>query len=352
MRWFAQVIVGVSLCALAWWYQTPVGEPLPPNVAPLAITIVLMAYALGSRRVLLVAGMSAVLLVALLRLRHPALHAVQMSTRIVLFAIVADMLVVLPRRLLSWLEDARQAAGAAIIRQRRVIGTLFHDLGNPVQLVLLSAHDLSADGAGEPSEAEASALEEIGAMAARMQETLAAAIRGERADGLVSIQAVCRAVPRVFARALREKAVTLEVRADTTALVRADPVILRDSVLSNLVSNALKFSPGGGTITLEVTEGVQAVEVTVSDRGAGPWRRTRGGCAGGVGDRGADAVAHGDRRRTRYRIRRDAGAGLCAAHARDGGVRGAERGRGGGAGASAVGVRGVGRWLDVRGSAG
>jgi signal transduction histidine kinase len=269
MRWFAQVIVGLSLCALAWWYQTPVGEPLPPNVAPLAITIVLMAYALGSRRALLVAGISAVLLVVLLRLRHPGLHAVQMSTRIVLFAIVADLLIVLPRRLLSWLEDARQAAVAAIIRQRRVIGTLFHDLGSPVQLVLLSAHDLAADGAGEPSEEEASALEEIDSMAARMQETLAAAIRGERADGLVSIQAVCRAVPRVFARALREKAVTLDVRADTNALVRADPVILRDSVLSNLVSNALKFSPRGGTITMEVTEGVQAVEITVSDRGAG-----------------------------------------------------------------------------------
>ena len=102
-----------------------------------------------------------------------------------------------------------------------------------------------------------------------MQETLDAAIRGERADGLVSVQAVCRAVPRVFARALSEKQVTLEVRADTAALVRADPVILRDSVLSNLVSNALKFSPRGGTITVEVTEGVQSVEISVSDRGAG-----------------------------------------------------------------------------------
>ena len=40
------------------------------------------------------------------------------------------------------------AAGAAIIRQRRVIGTLFHDLVNPAQLVLLSAHDLAADGVG------------------------------------------------------------------------------------------------------------------------------------------------------------------------------------------------------------
>ncbi len=268
MRWFAYVIVGSALFALAWWYRTPVGE-LPPNVSPLAIAIVLMAYALGSRRVLVGTVLTALLIVVFVWLKHPNLQAVRMITRVVMFAILGDMLIVLPRQLMSWLEDTRQAAGAAISRQRRVIGTLFHDLGNPAQLVLLSAHDLAADGVGEPSAVEATALEEIDAMAARMQETLDAAIRGERADGLVSIQAVCRAVPRVFARALSEKQVTLEVRADTAALVRADPVILRDSVLSNLVSNALKFSPRGGTITVEVTEGVQWVEISVSDRGAG-----------------------------------------------------------------------------------
>jgi signal transduction histidine kinase len=49
---------------------------------------------------------------------------------------------------------------------------------------------------------------------------------------------------------------------------RADPVKLRD-VLDQLVSNAVKFSPDGGTVTVSARRAGDAVEVAVVDEGTG-----------------------------------------------------------------------------------
>ncbi len=49
---------------------------------------------------------------------------------------------------------------------------------------------------------------------------------------------------------------------------RADPVKLRD-VLDQLVSNAVKFSPGGGTVTVSARGSEDAVELAVTDEGVG-----------------------------------------------------------------------------------
>ena len=57
---------------------------------------------------------------------------------------------------------------------------------------------------------------------------------------------------------------------------RADPVKLRD-VLEQLVSNAVKFSPDGGTVTVSARRTGDAVELAVSDHGTGiaPSERER-----------------------------------------------------------------------------
>jgi two-component system, OmpR family, sensor histidine kinase BaeS len=47
-----------------------------------------------------------------------------------------------------------------------------------------------------------------------------------------------------------------------------DPVRVRE-VLTNLVSNALRYSPGGGTVTVEIDPGEVVVRLRVSDEGPG-----------------------------------------------------------------------------------
>jgi PAS domain S-box-containing protein len=61
--------------------------------------------------------------------------------------------------------------------------------------------------------------------------------------------------------------VVAEIAADVPH-ARADPVKLRD-VLDQLVSNAVKFSPSGGTVTVSARRTGDAIELAVVDEGAG-----------------------------------------------------------------------------------
>ncbi len=65
----------------------------------------------------------------------------------------------------------------------------------------------------------------------------------------------------------REHAVVIEL-PDDLPLVRADPRRL-GQVLTNLVSNAYKYTPKGGTITLRAKKGKKFVECRITDTGIG-----------------------------------------------------------------------------------
>ena len=81
------------------------------------------------------------------------------------------------------------------------------------------------------------------------------------------LPAPARAVGAVSAAAVG-KQVQVEVRAPDAVLVVGDPNRLQQ-VVWNLMSNALKFTPSGGRVTIEVgTEDGQAV-LRVTDSGVG-----------------------------------------------------------------------------------
>lgn len=69
--------------------------------------------------------------------------------------------------------------------------------------------------------------------------------------------------------AAESSGVSYEFTADLKALtIRADPARLHQ-VFGNLISNALKFTPSGGQISVAVKTGAEAVTIDVSDTGAG-----------------------------------------------------------------------------------
>ena len=66
----------------------------------------------------------------------------------------------------------------------------------------------------------------------------------------------------------RERGVQLDLDADAGMTVRCDPLTLEQAV-SNLVHNAVKFSPEGGSVTIRAMREASGGVIEVEDRGAG-----------------------------------------------------------------------------------
>jgi signal transduction histidine kinase len=91
--------------------------------------------------------------------------------------------------------------------------------------------------------------------------------RGQNAKE-VSLDALARAVAAAASTGLSGQARLVSVHSAGRVRVRADPEQV-ETILSNLVSNALKYSPGGGevTVTVRTEPGWAAVDVTDSGEG-------------------------------------------------------------------------------------
>lgn len=82
------------------------------------------------------------------------------------------------------------------------------------------------------------------------------------------VGSIARAAVHAAAVAGRERGVRVLVDADTDAIVRCDTERIRQ-LFDNLLENALKFSPAGGTIGVNVRAEEEHVAITVRDQGPG-----------------------------------------------------------------------------------
>jgi len=153
-----------------------------------------------------------------------------------------------------------------------LIGNVAHELRTPLA-ALQGYAEAMADHVLTPAEGAARITREVEAMA-RLVEDLARVSRVE--VGSLSLQLGVYAVPELldraverFKEAFREKGITLRLEASPVLRpVRAD----RDrvlQVLSNLLANALKFTPEGGRVRVVAREGEGEVQICVEDSGPG-----------------------------------------------------------------------------------
>jgi signal transduction histidine kinase len=176
-------------------------------------------------------------------------------------------------RLLDRIEEGRR-------REREFTADASHELRTPLA-VLRAELELARNHATDDRFVLAldSALEESDRLGQLIDDLLLLA----RADAqqvtpqaLVDVADVVDPLLPGFRTLAQQRGITLHRNGDADAVVRADPRALGRAV-GNLVDNAVRHAPDGGTVTVDVSRHLQGTTITVTDDGPGvpPAERAR-----------------------------------------------------------------------------
>jgi signal transduction histidine kinase len=174
----------------------------------------------------------------------------------------------LGRRALRRLADAQRA-------RRDVVAAVSHDLRTPITALRLLAEAVDDDiiDAGTRHEYLARMITHVGALSA-MIDDLFELSRLEAGDVRWSMQCVrLDALLGEAVEVLRPQAeaggvaVTIELDAELLP-ARAEPAQLR-RVLFNLIENAIRHTPAGGSVIVRAQPGHRQVQIEVADTGVG-----------------------------------------------------------------------------------
>ncbi len=170
-------------------------------------------------------------------------------------------------------QDARQSIRA----RERLMAFAAHDLRNSLSLALMSLSLLDGASEGLNASAAASRLATLRKGLSRMQRLVDdlldfSSLEAGRLSMTTDQQSVRRLVEdtlEAFRDPAAQTGVCLSGRVPgETCVVEGDAFRLLQ-VLSNLVGNALKFTPTGGNVTIAAVEGDSNVEFSVMDTGCG-----------------------------------------------------------------------------------
>jgi signal transduction histidine kinase len=173
------------------------------------------------------------------------------------------------------LAVARDAAEEASRAREEMLAVVAHDLRNPLNVVMMTTRLISENGLPDEKRAELLGITQRAAKRMnRLIEDLLEVVRQESGQMKLDVEEVSVAsliaqTAEMFQAAAVEKSVRFDVRECRPGLiVRGDAERIMQ-VLSNLVGNALKFVPRGGSVALECQDqGVDAV-FSVADSGPG-----------------------------------------------------------------------------------
>jgi len=155
-----------------------------------------------------------------------------------------------------------------------VTDSIAHDLRTPLTRLRAQLHRVQQ--ANDPDDPRAAAIErcivDVDALLDRFRALLRISeledLRRHAGFAEVDLGETLRRVHELYAPLAEEKGVALDVSADSLPLVSADAPLLFEA-LSNLVDNAIKFTPAHGTIELRARGQLAGTRIDVLDSGPG-----------------------------------------------------------------------------------
>jgi signal transduction histidine kinase len=168
-------------------------------------------------------------------------------------------------------------------RQREaLLGTLSHELRTPLTSLSMALELLRHDGLAAEQRRivdtlhdDVVQLQDLAQRLLDLSRSRAMTIALERHD--VDLMAVVDRLLKTFTHQAQEKQVTIDaVRPDAPVSIPGDETRITWAI-SNLLANALRYTPRGGRIELRLAPEAHAVRVTVRDTGPGipPEQRDR-----------------------------------------------------------------------------
>ncbi|MBS0531978.1 MAG: DUF3369 domain-containing protein [Proteobacteria bacterium] len=161
--------------------------------------------------------------------------------------------------------------------KNEILGTVAHDLKNPLGVILGRTEMLTElIGTGSPKETITSQVDHIRDATRRLTTMVDHLISDAMADAFditirrepVDIAALVAEVSEANQPSAVNKQQTLAVSAPTGHVTMCDSDRMREAI-DNLISNAIKYSPIGGKITLLVNHDPDNTIIRVTDEGAG-----------------------------------------------------------------------------------
>ncbi len=200
-----------------------------------------------------------------------------------------------PKRVMARATPLRATGGLVIVLhdvtdlrrletiRRDFVANVSHELRTPVSIIRANVETLIDGALADPKQAP-KFLDALSRSADRLSQLVADLLDISRIEagayklepGPVAVRtAIDRAVESV-AIAAEQKKLSLRAEGDATLRALADPRAL-DQVLMNLVDNAVKYTPSGGTIVVRAKVIEDGVRIEVTDDGPGiePRHRTR-----------------------------------------------------------------------------
>ncbi len=186
--------------------------------------------------------------------------------------------------------------------RRNMLADIAHELRTPLTVIRGRLEGI-VDGIYAPDEGHIAPVLEETYLLERLVEdlrllTLAEARQLHFERRPLALVDLAQRAAGLFEAEAAEKAIALTVEAGQVGMVAADPQRV-EQVIGNLVSNALRYTPAGGSVTIQVTQTPSGVELRVSDSGPGApeedlphifdrfWRgeksRSRAGGGAGLG---------------------------------------------------------------------